>query len=198
MAIVSLVNALVRGIGRVKVLRYVRTKPSLLAQAIKLDDEVEKDEELRALASHLQKEFRRAVHMGKPVEFLNFMKLMSGVTEGELVDQIASTLSIKTKEKQQVLEITDVNRAYLERGQLSVEIMGRGFAWLDTGTPDSLLEAAEFVRTLEKRQGFKIACPEEIAFDQGFIDRSQMEAIVTALGKSDYGRYLRTMVLERG
>ncbi|MFY7978175.1 MAG: glucose-1-phosphate thymidylyltransferase RfbA, partial [Brevundimonas sp.] len=88
------------------------------------------------------------------------------------------------------LEITDVNREYLDRGQLSVEIMGRGFAWLDTGTPDSLLEAAEFVRTLEKRQGFKIACPEEIAFDQGFIDRAQMEAIVTALGKSDYGRYL--------
>ena len=95
------------------------------------------------------------------------------------------------------LEITDVNREYLNRGQLSVEIMGRGFAWLDTGTPDSLLEAAEFVRTLEKRQGFKIACPEEIAFDQGFIDRSQMESIVTALGKSDYGRYLRTTVLER-
>ncbi|MCA3717856.1 glucose-1-phosphate thymidylyltransferase RfbA [Brevundimonas sp.] len=95
------------------------------------------------------------------------------------------------------LEITDVNREYLDRGQLSVEIMGRGFAWLDTGTPDSLLEAAEFVRTLEKRQGFKIACPEEIAFDQGFIDRAQMEAIVTALGKSDYGRYLRTTVLER-
>ncbi|WP_029414916.1 glucose-1-phosphate thymidylyltransferase RfbA [Brevundimonas bacteroides] len=95
------------------------------------------------------------------------------------------------------LEITDVNREYLNRGQLSVEIMGRGFAWLDTGTPDSLLEAAEFVRTLEKRQGFKIACPEEIAFDRGFIDRNQMESIVTALGKSDYGRYLRTTVLER-
>jgi glucose-1-phosphate thymidylyltransferase len=95
------------------------------------------------------------------------------------------------------LEITDVNREYLNRGQLSVEIMGRGFAWLDTGTPDSLLEAAEFVRTLEKRQGFKIACPEEIAFDQGFIDTAQMESIVASLGKSDYGRYLRTTVLER-
>ena len=96
------------------------------------------------------------------------------------------------------LEITDVNKEYLARGQLSVEIMGRGFAWLDTGTPDSLLEAAEFVRTLEKRQGFKIACPEEIAFDQGFIDTAQMETLVSALGKSDYGRYLRTTVLERG
>jgi glucose-1-phosphate thymidylyltransferase len=95
------------------------------------------------------------------------------------------------------LEITDVNREYLNRGQLSVEIMGRGFAWLDTGTPDSLIEAAEFVRTLEKRQGFKIACPEEIAFTQGFIDIAQMEKIVTVLGKSDYGRYLRTTILER-
>ena len=95
------------------------------------------------------------------------------------------------------LEITDVNREYLNRGQLSVEIMGRGFAWLDTGTPDSLIEAAEFVRTLEKRQGFKIACPEEIAFDQGFIDTAQLELIVKALGKSDYGLYLRTTVLER-
>jgi glucose-1-phosphate thymidylyltransferase len=95
------------------------------------------------------------------------------------------------------LEITDVNREYLNRGQLSVEIMGRGFAWLDTGTPDSMLEAAEFVRTLEKRQGFKIACPEEIAFDRGFIDRAQMESIVAALGKSDYGRYLRQTVLQR-
>lgn len=102
------VNALVRGVGRVKVLRYIRTQPSLLAQAIRLDDQVENDEELRALASHLQKEFRKAVHMGKPVEFLNFMKLMSGVTEGELVDQIASTLNIKTKEKQVILEITNV------------------------------------------------------------------------------------------
>ncbi|WP_181707958.1 glucose-1-phosphate thymidylyltransferase RfbA [Chthonobacter rhizosphaerae] len=93
------------------------------------------------------------------------------------------------------LEITDVNRAYLERGQLNVEIMGRGFAWLDTGTPDSLLEAAEFVRTLEKRQGFKIACPEEIAFKRGFIDAAQLERLGTALGKSTYGRYLIDMVL---
>lgn len=95
------------------------------------------------------------------------------------------------------LEITDVNRIYLERGKLSVEIMGRGFAWLDTGTPDSLIEAAEFVRTLEKRQGFKIACPEEIAFDKGFIDAAQLETLVTALGKSEYGAYLRKTVLQR-
>jgi glucose-1-phosphate thymidylyltransferase len=89
------------------------------------------------------------------------------------------------------LEITDVNRAYLERGQLSVEIMGRGYAWLDTGTPDSLIEAAEFVRTLEKRQGFKIACPEEIAFDRGFIDGRQLEALANSFGNSNYGIYLR-------
>ena len=89
------------------------------------------------------------------------------------------------------LEITDVNRAYLEREQLSVEIMGRGYAWLDTGTPDSLIEAAEFVRTLEKRQGFKIACPEEIAFDRGFIDAKQLEALASKYGNSNYGAYLR-------
>jgi glucose-1-phosphate thymidylyltransferase len=91
------------------------------------------------------------------------------------------------------LEITDVNRVYLERGLLAVEQMGRGFAWLDTGTPDSLLAAAEFVATLEKRQGFRIACPEEIAFKQGFIDRQQLEKLGVALGKSDYARYVQTL-----
>jgi glucose-1-phosphate thymidylyltransferase len=89
------------------------------------------------------------------------------------------------------LEITDINRAYLTRGALSVEIMGRGYAWLDTGTPDSLLEAAEFVRTLEKRQGFKIACPEEIAFRAGFIDQGGLERAIERHGKSDYAAYLR-------
>lgn len=88
------------------------------------------------------------------------------------------------------LEITDVNRVYLERGKLSVEIMGRGYAWLDTGTPDSLLEAAEFVRTLEKRQGFKIACPEEVAFQKGFIDAAKLEELAVKIGKSTYGAYL--------
>ena len=95
------------------------------------------------------------------------------------------------------LEITDVNRAYLERGNLSVEIMGRGYAWLDTGTPDSLLEAAEFVRTLEKRQGFKIACPEEVAYQMGFIDAAQLERLAADLGKSTYGGYLRDVVLSK-
>jgi glucose-1-phosphate thymidylyltransferase len=95
------------------------------------------------------------------------------------------------------LEITDVNRAYLVAGKLAVELMGRGYAWLDTGTPDSLIEAAEFVRTLEKRQGFKIACPEEVAYDQGFIDAGQLEKLADGLGKSAYGSYLRNMVLRR-
>ena len=71
-------------------------------------------------------------------------------------------------------------------------MMGRGYAWLDTGTPDSLIEAAEFVRTLEKRQGFKIACPEEIAFDQGFIDAAQLDSLAASYGSSNYGQYLRT------
>lgn len=95
------------------------------------------------------------------------------------------------------LEITDVNRVYLERGELNVEVMGRGYAWLDTGTPDSLLDAAEFVRILEKRQGFKIASPEEIAFRHGFIDGQQLEKAIVKLGKSDYGNYLRAILAER-
>jgi glucose-1-phosphate thymidylyltransferase len=91
------------------------------------------------------------------------------------------------------LEITDLNRVYLEEGTLSVESMGRGFAWLDTGTPDSLLEAAEFVRTLEHRQGFKISCPEEIAFNLGFIDCHQLMTLGRELGKSQYGKYLQSL-----
>jgi glucose-1-phosphate thymidylyltransferase len=90
-------------------------------------------------------------------------------------------------------EITDVNRAYLEQGQLQVEIMGRGFAWLDTGTPDSLLAAAEFVGTLEKRQGMKIACPEEIAWRQGFIDDAGLGRAIDRLGKGEYAAYLKSI-----
>ncbi len=91
-------------------------------------------------------------------------------------------------------EITDVNRIYLEGGALNVERMGRGYAWLDTGTPDSLVDAASFVRTLEARQGFKISCPEEIAFEQGLIDEAQFEAIIRRFGKSSYGHYLRSVL----
>ncbi len=91
------------------------------------------------------------------------------------------------------LEITDVNLEYLRRGELRVEKMGRGFAWLDTGTPDSLLEAAEFMRTLEKRTGFRVACPEEIAYVSGWISEGQLEALADPLKKSGYGVYLKTL-----
>ncbi|MFS0710732.1 glucose-1-phosphate thymidylyltransferase RfbA [Brevundimonas phoenicis] len=94
------------------------------------------------------------------------------------------------------LEITDVNRVYLEHGKLSVEIMGRGYAWLDTGTPDSLLEAGEFVRVLEKRQGFKIACPEEVAFQKGFIDSGKLEELADRMGKGEYAAYLRRVLAQ--
>jgi len=88
------------------------------------------------------------------------------------------------------LEITDVNKWYLERNQLEVEIMGRGFAWLDTGTHDSLLDASLFIRTIEERQGLKIACPEEIAYRSGFIDAEQLQRLCEPLAKSSYGKYL--------
>ena len=104
----------------------------------------------------------------------------------EVVD-IAANLKPSSRGE---LEITDINRVYLDRGKLSVEQMGRGYAWLDTGTPDSLSEAGEFVGTLQKRQGIKINCPEEIAFYQSFIDSSQLEVLGKKLGKSEYGKYL--------
>lgn len=88
------------------------------------------------------------------------------------------------------LEITDVNRAYLEQGNLNVELLGRGFAWLDTGTHESLLEAAQFVETIEKRQGYKIACLEEIAFNQGWMSKEQLLAQANQLKKNGYGKYL--------
>jgi glucose-1-phosphate thymidylyltransferase len=94
------------------------------------------------------------------------------------------------------LEITDLNRVYLERGQLNVAHMGRGYAWLDTGTPDSLLEAAEFVRTLEARQGFRIACPEEIAYRSRWISKDQLTQLAQKLGKSAYGQYLLALSQE--
>ncbi|MBI3370393.1 MAG: glucose-1-phosphate thymidylyltransferase RfbA [Betaproteobacteria bacterium] len=95
------------------------------------------------------------------------------------------------------LEITDVNRAYLDRGELEVLPMGRGIAWLDTGTHESLLEAASFIQTIEKRQGLKIACPEEIAFRMGYIDVGQLEALARPLAKSGYGEYLLRVISER-
>ncbi|MGN7883805.1 glucose-1-phosphate thymidylyltransferase RfbA [Ensifer sp. 22460] len=109
----------------------------------------------------------------------------------EHVSDIAANLRPSARGE---LEITDINRTYLERGKLHVERMGRGYAWLDTGTPDSLLEASEFVATLERRQGFKVACPEEIAYRLGFIDARQLEILAKQLSKSAYGNYLSSLL----
>ena len=95
------------------------------------------------------------------------------------------------------LEITDLNRMYLEQGQLQVEIMGRGYAWLDTGTHESLLEAGQFIATLENRQGLKVACPEELAYRQGWIDAKQLESLGQAMAKNGYGQYLLRLLKEK-
>lgn len=110
--------------------------------------------------------------------------------DGQVVD-IAASLRPSWRGE---LEITDVNQAYLKLKQLHVEMLGRGMAWLDTGTHDSLLEASSFIQTIEKRQGLKIACPEEIAFRQGFIGEAQLEALAAALVNSAYGKYLRGLL----
>lgn len=110
------------------------------------------------------------------------------------VCDIAATLK---PSKRGELEITDLNNVYLERGDLDVELFGRGFAWLDTGTPDSLLDAGNFIATVEKRQGLKIAVPEEIAWRQGYIDAAQVEKMAALYGKNAYGEYLR-LILRQG
>lgn len=110
--------------------------------------------------------------------------------DNDVVD-IASSLRPSARGE---LEITDVNKAYLARGDLSVEVMGRGFAWLDTGTHDSLLEAGGFISTLQKRQGLQVACPEEIAFNNGWISADELVELAAPLEKGGYGKYLRTLV----
>ena len=95
------------------------------------------------------------------------------------------------------LEITDLNRLYLEKDKLNVEIMGRGYAWLDTGTHDSLLEASQFIATLEKRQGLKVSCPEEISYRRGWISASQLEKLAAPLSKNTYGQYLQRILKEK-
>jgi glucose-1-phosphate thymidylyltransferase len=111
----------------------------------------------------------------------------------EQVVEIAATMRPSARGE---LEITDVNRVYLERGQLTVHTMGRGDAWLDTGTHDSLIEASQFIQTLEKRQGLRICCPEEIAWRNGWINSAQLERLAAALAKSGYGEYLLRLVRE--
>jgi glucose-1-phosphate thymidylyltransferase len=113
-------------------------------------------------------------------------------------EQVVDIAADLTPSARGELEITDVNRAYLERGQLRVEILGRGCAWLDTGTHDSLLQASQFVQTVEHRQGFKIAAPEEVAFRMGFIDAAQLRRLADGLGKSTYAGYLRQVADEEG
>ena len=109
----------------------------------------------------------------------------------EQVCDIAATIKPSARGE---LEITDVNRRYLEMGQLGVEIRGRGYAWLDTGTHESLMEAASFIATLQKRQGLMVACPEEIAFHQGWIDASRLQALAAPLVKNAYGQYLLSLL----
>ncbi len=109
------------------------------------------------------------------------------------VSDIAATLKPSPRGE---LEITDLNRVYLERDQLRVEVLGRGSAWLDTGTHASLLQAAHFVETVEQRQGLKISAPEEVAYRMGYIDRAQLRTLGAAFGKSDYGRYLQQIADE--
>jgi glucose-1-phosphate thymidylyltransferase len=108
-------------------------------------------------------------------------------------EQVCDIASSVRRSGRGELEITSVNQAYLERGQLNVQTMGRGFAWLDTGTHESMLEASQFIHTLERRQGLKVACPEEIAWRNGWIDRDQLLALAEPLAKSGYGAYLQAV-----
>ncbi|NMX75134.1 glucose-1-phosphate thymidylyltransferase RfbA [Pseudomonas sp. WS 5532] len=111
-------------------------------------------------------------------------------------DVVEMAKSIKPSPRGE-LEITDLNRLYMEKGKLSVEIMGRGYAWLDTGTHDSLLQASHFIATLEHRQGLKVACPEEIAFRQKWIDAEQLEKLAVPLSKNGYGQYLKRLLSDK-
>ena len=164
------VNALVKGLGRVEVAQFISTKPVIRARVTKLTDFVERDNEMKALASHLQQIFRKSIHMGKPVEFLNFMKLMSGVTEGELGDQIASTLNIKTEQKQKIIETIDVKARikkiieHLTREmkvlEIEKDVVHKTQEKFDKSMRESVLR--ERLRTIQKELG-ELEDEEEIA-----------------------------------
>ena len=111
-------------------------------------------------------------------------------------DVVAMAKSLKPSARGE-LEITDLNRLYLEKEKLNIEIMGRGYAWLDTGTHDSLLEASQFIATLENRQGLKVSCPEEISYRQGWINASQLEKLAAPLSRNGYGQYLQRVLKEK-
>lgn len=128
----------------------------------------------------------------------NSPKSNYAVTGLYFYDSDAVTLAKSLKPSQRgELEITDLNRLYLEKKKLNVEIMGRGYAWLDTGTHDSLLEASQFIATLENRQGLKVSCPEEISYRRGWINASQLEMLAAPLSKNGYGQYLQRLLKEK-
>jgi len=166
------INALVRGIARVQIVSFQQLQPHMMVTALRLPDIEEKDAELQALVSHLQKEFRKAVHMGKPVEFLNFMKLMAGVTNGELVDQIASTLNISTEQKQQILQTVAVkermklviNHLAQEMRVMEIEkdVVHKTQANFDKHMRENVLR--ERLRTIQKELG-ELEDEEEIVLD---------------------------------
>jgi len=170
------VNALVRGMGRVKVTKFDQSEPFFRVSAVRLYDIEEKDEETKALVSHLQKEFRKSVLMGKPVEFLNFMKLMGGVKNGELVDQISSTLNISTPEKQELLEITSVKQRIqiviqhlaheMKVMEIEKDVVHKTQKKFDKNMRENVLR--ERLRTIQKELG-EIDEEEEIAKDFDII-----------------------------
>lgn len=139
---------------------------------------------------------RRAVSIEeKPAQPMSNYAVTGLYFYDEQVCDIAASIQPSARGE---LEITDVNQRYLSHNQLKVEIMGRGYAWLDTGTHDSLLEAASFISTLQKRQGLMVACPEEVALNQGWIDADQVERLAAPLQKNHYGQYLLSLITQRG
>jgi glucose-1-phosphate thymidylyltransferase len=186
----------------------VQPKPEGLAQAfligasfigkeqvaLVLGDNIFHGHDLSPLLARAASQVKGATVFAYPVNDPQRYGVVDFDAEGRAVVEIAAALKPSARGE---LEITDVNKEYLRMKQLNVVPMGRGFAWLDTGTHESLLEAATFIETLERRQGLKIACPEEIAFRQGFISAEQLRALAAPLAKSGYGDYLLKILSER-